>query len=161
MAFTVALCSLGTLTSRPTHTSSSTLIFCTSLSKVGSSSKPIIRADGLIAFYYTPGAYKDITIIKLFLPYLLSDVCGGSKAKYQWMMNGLAERFVLFSTVIPCAIDAAHSHARRLACMPIWPGQRRFKGGIEWNQWTNDDTKALMRVRVCFRAKILCPTRTH
>ncbi|KAJ7473215.1 hypothetical protein FB451DRAFT_290240 [Mycena latifolia] len=38
---------------------------------------------------------------------------------------------------------------RRLSAVPEFPGLRRFPDGRDFNQWTGDDSKALMKVRIC------------
>lgn len=37
---------------------------------------------------------------------------------------------------------------RRIAAAPPFPGQRRFPQGRNFKQWTGDDSKALMKVRL-------------
>jgi hypothetical protein len=37
-----------------------------------------------------------------------------------------------------------------LALTPSFPGIRRFHEGRDFNQWTGDDSKALMKVRIEF-----------
>jgi hypothetical protein len=36
----------------------------------------------------------------------------------------------------------------RIAAAPLFPGLRRFPEGRGFKQWTGDDSKALMKVRV-------------
>jgi hypothetical protein len=34
----------------------------------------------------------------------------------------------------------------RISAIPVYPGLRRFPEGRDFNQWTGDDSKALMKV---------------
>jgi hypothetical protein len=41
-----------------------------------------------------------------------------------------------------------HTHvSHRISVVPPYPGLRRFKQGRGFNQWTGNDSKALMKVR--------------
>ena len=40
----------------------------------------------------------------------------------------------------------------RISAVPGFPGLRWFPGGRDFNQWTGDDSKALMKVRLCWGA---------
>jgi len=47
-----------------------------------------------------------------------------------------------------CLCPRPH-HPDRIAVVPPYPGLRRFKQGRGFNQWTGNDSKALMKVRKC------------
>ena len=38
----------------------------------------------------------------------------------------------------------------RISAVPAYPGLRRFPDGRDFNQWTGDDSKALMKVGLLF-----------
>lgn len=55
-----------------------------------------------------------------------------------------------------CMPSYPHAHItdlnihRRIAAVPPFPGLRRFPEGRGFKQWTGDDSKALMKVRLVF-----------
>ena len=51
--------------------------------------------------------------------------------------------FLFFSF---CFIDHKPSHSR-ISAVPTFSGLRRFPDGCNYQQWTGDDSKALMKVR--------------
>jgi len=42
--------------------------------------------------------------------------------------------------------EALKALSNSLAAVPAFPGLRRFPNGRDFNQWTGDDSKALMKV---------------
>lgn len=47
------------------------------------------------------------------------------------------------------------SYYYRIAAVPSFPGLRRFPHGRRFKQWTGDDSKALMKVRMYYAAFIV------
>ncbi|KAF6744017.1 hypothetical protein DFP72DRAFT_1036008 [Ephemerocybe angulata] len=46
------------------------------------------------------------------------------------------------------ALEIIQDIDRRIAAVPVYPGLRRFSDGRNFNQWTGDDSKALMKVYI-------------
>lgn len=45
----------------------------------------------------------------------------------------------------------------RISAVPVYPGLRRFKEGRDFQQWTGDDSKALMKARIRLVYLVLFP----
>ena len=60
------------------------------------------------------------------------------------ILNEINHRFAYMTAAIN-----TYSSFYRIALAPPFPGLRRFKQGRNFNQWTGDDSKALMKVYSC------------
>jgi hypothetical protein len=70
---------------------------------------------------------------------------GKRRLNESWMK--LTEGISLPSLLAPI-ITLAERFVIRLAATPAFPQLRRFKQGRWFKQWTGDDSKALMKVRI-------------
>ncbi|GAA5982673.1 hypothetical protein JCM11641_002331 [Rhodosporidiobolus odoratus] len=87
-------------------------------SSFGINGHSLITAD--LLHQLIKGTIKDLALDRLLIPYLES-ITGGGKQ---------------FAAIV--------SHlSQHLALMPVFKGLRRFPGGIEFSQWTGNDTRAL------------------
>lgn len=58
------------------------------------------------------------------------------------LIGGLLELLLIGQLFVP------HLPSSRIALVPLYPGLRRFKQGRNFQQWTGNDSKAFMKVRV-------------
>ena len=54
----------------------------------------------------------------------------------------------VYSIKLPCI---THQSCHRISAVPPYPGLQCFPDGRDFNQWTGDDSKALIKVSVWFK----------
>lgn len=85
-------------------------------------------------------------IYELLSPDLLHQIIKGTFKDHlvEWVIQYLHE---VHGEARALEIIADIDH--RISAVPSFPGLRRFPDGRDFNQWTGDDSKALMKVRSC------------
>jgi hypothetical protein len=84
------------------------------------------------------GTFKD-HLVEWVMQYLR--ITHGERVALE-IIEDIDHRFVLF-TDNGCTLLNPDS----ISAVPPFPGLRRFPDGRDYNQWTGDDSKALMKVR--------------
>ncbi|KAJ7616603.1 hypothetical protein FB45DRAFT_1034921 [Roridomyces roridus] len=98
-----------------------------------------IRAD-IIPFTHS---FPRADIHELLSPDLLHQVIKGT---FKDHLVSWVNEYLVLAHGEKRANEIIHDIDRRIAAVPEFPGLRRFPDGRDFNQWTGDDSKALMKV---------------